>query len=294
VIPLARLSAQSIQSALAHTGTGKIRVPRNVGSLSLWVGTRARWLALSTRALFRKRGRLALTLGLLGTAGTLFMATSNIVAAQRAVLQATFTTRLFDYELRLGTAVNGPAALEALGAVDGVARVESWPTLAVEKPAADGLPLSRVYPDGGHGALTLRGVPAASAMAGHQAGSGVGIAAIPDGDLVMNRNAWSTYGQPRVGDEIALYLDGARHTRRLAGVVSEIGPAALYVSQSDFTSLAGWGDVSNDFRLSSTDAGGILSATARKQVETVLSGFGATVSLAFSETTFRAALTGHS
>ena len=172
--------------------------------------------------------------------------------------------------------------------------MESWPSLAVEKPAADGLPLSRVYPDGGHGSLTLRGVPPASAMAGQQAVAGIGIAAIPPGDLVMSRGAWFTYGQPRVGDEIAFYLSGARHTRILAGVVSEIGPAALYVSLADLATLTGWGDASNDFRLRSTDAGGMLSALARKQVETVLNGFGATVSLAFSETTFRAALTGHS
>ena len=294
VIPLARLSARSIQSALAHTGTGKVRVLRKVGSLSLWVGTRARWLALSTRALFRKPGRLALTLGLLGTAGMLFMATSNIVSAQRAVLQATFMTRLFDYELRLGTAVSGPAALKALGAVEGVARVESWPSLPVEKPAADGLPLSRVYPDGGHGSLTLCGVPAASAMAGQQAAAGIGIARIPTGAVVMNRGAWFIYAQPRVGDEITFYLDGARHACRLAGVVSEIGPAALYVSLGDLTALAGWGDSSNAFRLRSTDAAGMLSASTRKQVETVLRGFGATASLAYSETTFRAALTGHS
>ena len=131
-------------------------------------------------------------------------------------------------------------------------------------------------------------------MAGGQAAAGIGIAAIPAGGLVMSRGAWSTYGQARVGDEIAFYLDGARHTRRLAGVVSEIGPAALYVSQADLTALAGWGDASNDFRLRSTDAGGMLSDSARKQVETVIGGLGATVSLAFSETTFRSALTGHS
>jgi putative ABC transport system permease protein len=291
--PLLRLSSLPIRMALTYTGTAKLGVAHRIGSFSLWLGARARWLTLSTRNLFRKRGRLFLTLGLLGSAGMLFLATSNIVASQRSVLESTFKTRPFDYELRLGTAVDGPAAVDALQAVDGIASVESWPSLVIERPAADGLPLSRVYPDGGHGSLILRGVPPASTMAGQQPLAGQGLAGIPSGSLVMNRGAWSAYGEPNVGAGIEFYMEGKPHSGTLAGVVSEIGLGSIYVSQTDMGAVSGREAASNTFRLRSVDSTGRLPAQVQAEVEAVLRGFGATVNLAFSETTFRVALLGH-
>jgi putative ABC transport system permease protein len=80
----------------------------------------------------------------------------------------------------------------------------------------------------------------------------------------------------------------------VAGVVPEIGPAALYASQQDLERSSGRAGVSNGFRLRATDASGMLSAREQARVEEVLRGFGASVSLAFSETSFRAAISGHS
>jgi putative ABC transport system permease protein len=258
------------------------------------VGMRARWLVLATRNLFRKRARLALTLGLLGTAGMLFLATSNIVAAQRAAVESTLRQRLFDYELRLGSDADVGGVAAALGSIPGISRVEPWPSLAVMKPAEDGMPLSRVYPDGGHGSLWLRGVPRSSIMTAQKPVMGRGLTEIPPGSVVMNRAAWAAYGQPGVDTAVSFYLDGTLVTARVAGVVPEIGPAAFYVSQEELERISGRAGVSNDFRLRTTDANGVLPAGEQARVEEVLRGFGASVSLAFSETTFRAAITGHS
>jgi putative ABC transport system permease protein len=296
LVPLARRVSQPIQRALAFNGGVRAvrTVRRDVGAVSRAVGMRARWLVLATRNLFRKRARLALTLGLLGTAGMLFLATSNIVAAQRAAIESTLKERLFDYELRLGSDLDIHGVVSALGSVPGIARVEPWPTLAVMKPAEDGMPLSRVYPDGGHGSLWLRGVPPASSMAAQKPVAGRGLTGIPRGGVVMNRAAWAGYGQPAIDTAVNFYLDGAPVKLLLVGVVPEIGPAALYTSQEDLERIVGRAGVSNDFRLRTTDAGGMLTAREQARVEEVLRGFGASVSLAFSETTFRAAISGHS
>lgn len=111
--------------------------------LSVGPGPLIRWFSrlsrrdpafvLAIRNTVRRKSRLALTLGLLATAGAMFMTSLNVKAAWQRNLAEAGVERHFDAELKFAHAQPEGAVVATVSAVPGVRRVEPWSVEAVSR-----------------------------------------------------------------------------------------------------------------------------------------------------------------
>jgi putative ABC transport system permease protein len=185
---------------------------------------------MALRSLLRRRGRLALTVGLLGLAGGLFVTGLNTAAGWSRLVDEGLSGRHYDLEVRLTQPVpEGPlrARLEGL---PGVARVEAWPQVATSVARPGLLDLSRVYPDQGHGSFTLTGLPPGTALLDLPLREGRWLRP-DDTDAVVVNQLVGPQQAPglAVGDDLSLTVSGRPTRWHVVGVVSNFGtPASAY------------------------------------------------------------------
>jgi putative ABC transport system permease protein len=270
--------------------------------------------AMALRNLGRRPARLALSLGLLGIAGGLFMTAMNMQTSWGRTLERSLSLRRFDLELRLMKPIDAEAGLAALRAVPGVAGAESRaliPAYAIADPSADLLagaaapspyPVSSVYPDKGHGSFSLRSLSAGAKLIalplieGSSLEGGPREAAATSGGLpplLLNQNARALFASASVGKPIELSIGGSRRRFALAGVVREFAPAAAYLREGDMAPLMGG---SNAFLIAYAPASARPAGSGAgigRACEEALRKVGATISLGLPEEEFSTALGEH-
>jgi putative ABC transport system permease protein len=253
-----------------------------------------RTLILAMRNAFRRRGRLALTLTLLAAAGAMFLASLSVKNAWDAFITASAQDRGYDLELRFDRPAPTDAVLAAAAAAPGVSKVEPWSVTFTAAARPDGLTVVRTYPDGGHANLEFRSLPAPDRLSHLVFLEGRAPEPGDDGAVLINQGAWSLLGRPRVGDTVALTVEGRAAFYRLAGVVRQIvtlptvfAPAASYQRATRTEGKT------NAIRAVTTnhDAAGISAAASA--IETRLQSLGVRVTLSMSETQFGGAVSGH-
>ncbi|GAB3837928.1 FtsX-like permease family protein [Micromonospora andamanensis] len=231
LVPLVRAARITVRAALdehgAGTGVGSRRSDR-------WL-TRLRGGRLSTlalRNLLRRRGRLALTLALLAAGGAMFTSGLNSSAAWRSWVDDGMARRAYDAQLRLTSSAPADAITRAATAVDGVVAAEPFVSLVATPAAADGrIEVQRTYPDDGHGRFLLAALPAPTRMVDFEVTAGRWLHAADTDGVVLNQSAVSRLGDPHLGDDVHLAVDGVVGRWRLVGTVAEAGgPATAYTT----------------------------------------------------------------
>jgi putative ABC transport system permease protein len=264
LLPIKIAAGRTVAETLCDFG---VRLPVGPGRLIRWLsllGRRDPALVLAIRNTVRRKSRLALTLGLLATAGALFMTSLNVKAAWQRNLTEAGVERHFDAELQFAHPLPVGAVLDTVSAVPGVHGVEPWSVEAASIARPDGLRIVRTYPDGGHGSLRLQAVPRDSAFLSPNVMAGQWLSALhPDG-AVVNEQALSMFPGLRIGDRIPLIVRGALAELRVMGVVREhLTQATVYTSPERFGQATGEPGLTGGVRVA------LESADERSTVELI-------------------------
>ena len=218
--------AQGAETGLLDTLLGRLR---GLG----------RPLLLSLRNTFRRRERLALTLGTLAVGGAMFMTALNVTAAWNSTLDRAFETRRFDVEVRLEEPAPAARLLALAKETRGVARAEAWGYARTARTHEGDIDVTRAYPGGVHGGLVALAPPADSRL-GHPAlQSGRWLRAGAPGEAVVNEAFLRDEPDLALGDAVALTLGGQARRFTIVGVVREIGaPGTAYLPSGALTGRA--------------------------------------------------------
>ncbi len=230
-----RASRVSVREAINEHGA---RIPKP--GLERWIGLSGnRVVQAALRNALRVPGRMLLTVGLLAVGGGLFVSALSVADAWDAVTEQVYETRHYDLELRLSGEVD-EQALERLRGLDGMKTVEVWGFTPVTLATESGLPLSRTYPDGGHGSFGLSAAPEQTTLIDYALRSGRWLQPGETNGVVLNQMAASRIGADPVGQHIELVVEGRRADWEIVGVVEEVAaPATAYVTAPAFVARTG-------------------------------------------------------
>ncbi len=225
-------SRVSVREAMNDHGA---RIPG--AGLERWVGSlENRVLQAGLRNALRVPRRLLLTISLLAFGGGLFVGTLSLTDAWEATIDQVLVTRHYDLELHLAEAVDS-TAIAALGDVE---RVETWGFVPVTMASESGLPLSRTYPDGGHGLFQLVGAPADTELIDFKLKSGRWLLPTDRDAIVLNQGAAARLGANPIGQRFDMVIEGHNVSWQVIGVVEEVAaPATAYVTTTAFTERTG-------------------------------------------------------
>jgi putative ABC transport system permease protein len=250
--------------------------------------------ALGMRNSMRRKGRLMLTLGLLATAGALFIVSLNIRAAWRQGLIDARIERHADVEILFAKPQPTAAVLEAISHRPGSMQVEAFSDEAAALTRGDGLDITRTFPDGGHGSLRLHAVPVESAFLTPALESGGWLSADrPDG-AVLNLQALQFFPGLELGGPIRVMVRGHELELRALGIIREhLAGATLYVSSETHGRALNEADRTGGLRVALDSRDERSAAAATSAVERSLESAGFKAAAVITRAQLGRALGGH-
>lgn len=293
--PILRGSRITVREALADVGVKADAVDgRGLDGLLASLRGLDRTLLMALRNAFRRRGRLLLTLGLLAAGGSMFMTGLNVRSAWDKRLEEGMAHRHFDVEIDLNGLAPVEPTLSQLRATPGVKAAQAWgyaPAALSRSGLAD---VGRTYPDGGHGSLTLRGVPEGSRLVDFPLLAGRWLQPGDTDALVLNQGMRGQLPQAAVGDEVTFSMDGHPLKGRVVGIVEELGAAGVvYVPAATFTKATGKPDQARSFRVVLDVKDPNIQKATLARIEAVLRDTDASVAMVLSDRELRAAVGAH-
>jgi putative ABC transport system permease protein len=278
-VPLWRASQISVRDAMDDHGvavaatTSRLRVAHRGISPS-------RSLSMAWRNMFRRRGRLALSLLLLTAAGALFITSLNTAAGWSELSTTGTASRHYDLEVRLDRPVDAAALTAAAAGVPGVGHAEAWLSVPAEVTNPGSVPVARVYPDGGHGSFSLVTLPASTSLITPTVQSGRWLLPGDTNAVVVNQLLPGAV----VGQDLTLTANGVATTWRIVGTVADFGSqGSAYVNNTT-------GKGANLIRVAAGTTGD-TGLAARVEKALVANGYGIRAVLAVSQ--LAEALDGH-
>src|SRR6266498_1523068 len=248
LIPLLKTSRTTVRQALDERGVerrGEIATRFDAG-----LG-RLRWLdrmvLMAFRNVFRRRARFLLSVGLLASAGAVFVAGMSTMAGFQAALDRDKELRRWDVDVRLAEIdqVSAVALTNLVAAIPDVTRVEGWSILQTSViPPGQRISATRTYPDQGHGSLAVTVVPPDSSL----------IAPPPllegrwlrpsEKDAVVISQAGLTEGlrDIRSGDTIQLSIGGRPTSWLVVGIADSVGGhggGGIFITEAGFEGATG-------------------------------------------------------
>ncbi len=252
---LAGLLAPLLAAAAPVLAASRITVREAIGDASLYRGpagvrneaatgraarTLGPSLTLALRHALRRRGRLALSVMLLGFGGGAFMTGWNVEAAGEQRLAVRAASPGYDLELTLSQPHPTAALLQRLASLPQVEHVEPIGIATIAKVRAGEVAVAGTHKDGGHGARRLHALPPETLfkpelLAGRWLQPG-------DRDaLVGSPQELERFGV-ELGDTLPLSVGGISTEWRVVGIVRGIGlggSQGLYVSHAAFAEAIG-------------------------------------------------------
>jgi putative ABC transport system permease protein len=256
LVPLIRASRRTVRQALDDRGVDKEGV--RATSFYAWLGRLRgvdRMLLMSFRNLFRRRGRLLLSVGLLATAGAIFVAGLNTMAGFQALPEILAETHRWDVEVRTDVPAPAGEVTSILSALPGVARVEAWTTVSTGVQYPGEFNVTSTYPDQGHGSRSVTALPPESGLF-NPPEMLEGRWLLPDDTdaIVLPQTMRKTLREVAVGDIVQLPIDDRLTNWRIVGIVKELGGATCpCVPTAGFAQATGRGDLANVFRIATGD-----------------------------------------
>ncbi|HOX50936.1 MAG TPA: ABC transporter permease, partial [Fibrobacteria bacterium] len=256
-IPIRAASRTTVREAISEWGA-RVAPPRS------WVYR----LPPPVRQILRRPVRLALSLALLGCSGAIFLSALNVREGWTANLDKVWRTRHYDVEVRFRTALPD-SLLAGLAQVEGVRRVEAWGWSPAGLARPGTFDLVQVWPDKGHGSLSLMAMPVGSALTSFPLMEGRRLTDADTNGSVLNHIGWIQAGKPHLGERVMVGIDGRILSTIMVGVVEEVGsPAVVYVTPHTFASFQSTQGRSRMIRVvttarSSEERTGVLHALER-------------------------------
>jgi putative ABC transport system permease protein len=297
LIPLVRTSRTTVRAAIDHHGLGS-----NLGAATGIVARLGRirglnrGLLMALRNTVRRPARFLLTVGLLASAGMLFVAGMSTRDALEAATEERTEQIRSDVVVQLSSPRSTDELATIVERVPQVSRVEAW-TIAESAVAGQGqIPVTSTYPDQGHGRLTVTAIPAETTMfTPPKLLEGRWLNPDETGAIVLNQVAVANADfDIQVGDTVELLVDGRLARWRVAGIAQERGASsAAYVTAEGLAEATGQPLLANTLRIATDNHDEQTRTAAADAVTTNLTDAGVEVRSAESVAGEEAAAESH-
>ena len=278
--PIYRAVNLPVRAGLADHGAQSSGSKTAGGSLSARCFAAMPRAILAWRNSLRRRLRFVLTLTLLGTSGAILMSAFNLRSGWMTMIGRVYTERSYDVSFKLSAPQSVDELTAALRNVPNLARTEAWLSAPVAFHVAGEVPVVNVYPDGGHGAFTLYGVPPDTTMVAFPLTAGRWLQADDTRSVVLNHAAHAVRRDLSVGDQVSLSIEGTPTEWTIVGFVEEVGSAAAaYVPRAEFPGEHTATTRSNLLRIATTSRSGATKTETIRSVEKALESHGIRVAL---------------
>jgi putative ABC transport system permease protein len=246
---IVKASRTSVREALGVLGVGGTFGARRFDRALTALGGFALPYLLAVRNMFRRRGRLVLSLALLSAGGGLFITAVSVRDGWRAMAGHVKTDRLYDADFLLTEPVPVDRITQALAPVEGIREFEVWQYNQTAFARRGRMDVMRTYPDRGHGSFALLGVPPQTRMIRFPVLAGRWLASDDLDAVVLTQQVFRQLSTAKIGDRILLSINGELTEWRLVGVVMEVGGGGAYVSSAGYVRASGSAGTGRDIRL---------------------------------------------
>ncbi|MGH3713706.1 MAG: FtsX-like permease family protein [Micromonosporaceae bacterium] len=295
LVPLVKTSRTTVRAAIDHHAGAN---PRATSRLLARMGRLPgldRGLLMALRNTMRRPARFVLTVGLLASAGMVFVAGLSTGDGLRAMVSESGEQRSWDVEVRLATPIPVDTLTGIAGRVRAVDRVEPWTIVKAGVAGPRQIPVSRTYPDQGHGGIAVTAVPSSARFTPPKLLEGRWLKPGETGAIVLNQVARAlAVPDVRVGDTVQLSVGGKSTQWRVAGIAQErAGSGGTYVTAEGFAAATGGPVRANTLRLSTDRHDERTRQAAADAVREALSDAGIEVRSAASVSQGEAVAEGH-
>jgi putative ABC transport system permease protein len=252
LLPLIRASRRTVREALDDRGVDQQGViARRFDAWLTRIRGLDRRLLMAFRNTFRRRARFVLAVGLLATAGAIFISGLNTLAGIQAIPDTLAAEHRWDVEVSLDSSASVSRLSSLLVGAPHVAHVEAWaqvPT-AIQYPGQ--INVTRTYPDQGHGSSALVAIPwASSVFVPPPLLEGRWLRPDDSDAIVLPQTMRSMLQGPVGSASVQLAVGDRLTTWRVVGIVQELfAPTCPCVSRAGFDQATGLVNQANLIRL---------------------------------------------
>ncbi len=297
LLPLVRTSRTTVREAMDHRGLGS-KPGTATGVLARLSRIRRldRGLLMALRNTIRRPARFLLSVGLLASAGTVFVAGVSLSAGVGAIVEEQTEQRSWDVDVQLATPVSMDEVATIVSRVPNVSLVEGLSIAPAGLVGTGLIPTTRTYPDQGHGRVAVTAIPAGittftppTLLDGRWLNPG------ETGAIVVNQiTRKNTLPGVRAGDSVQLIVDGRSTTWRVVGVVEErMGAGGVYATAEGFADATGQPGRVNQLRIATDSHDEPTRTAVAEAVDTTLTEAGIGVRSATSVSRGEAISAGH-
>ena len=297
LVPLIRASRTTVRAAIDHHGGSS--TPGGATSVLARLSRFRRidrGLLLALRNTVRRPAQFWLSVGLLATAGMVFVAGMSLSSGTKAITEEAKDARTWDIDVQLAApAAAGKVATMVMG-VPGVSRVEGFNVAQTGLAGPGQIPITRTYPDQGHGRVSITAIPTATTMfTAPKMLEGRWLSPDETGAVVLNQIARNnTVPDVGAGDSVQLLIGGRPTTWRVVGIVEEkAGHSSVYTTAAGFAAAAGQPPQANQLRIATDNHDEQTRAAVADAVTKTLTDAGIKVRSAVSVSRSEAISEGH-
>lgn len=252
LVPLIRTSRTTVRTAIDHRGGGA-NPSAATGVLARLGRIRRldRGLLMALRNTVRRPARFWLSVGLLAGAGMVFVAGLSLKAGMDAQTAAQDAARTWDVDVQLAGPIPADAAITLVQRLPQVSRVEGWTVTATGVAGPGQIPVTRTYPDQGHGRIGVTAIPAdTTTLKVPKLLEGRWLNPGETGAVVINQiTRKNAVPDIRDGDPIRLFIGGKPTTWRVVGIVEEGSGSGVYTTAAGFADATGRPPLINQLRI---------------------------------------------
>jgi putative ABC transport system permease protein len=205
-----------------------------------------RMVLMAFRNIFRRRVRFLLSVGLLASAGAVFVAGASTMSGFQASLDRDKELRRWDVEVRLalGDELSADMLKSLTAEIPGVTRVEEWSAIQTSViPPGQEINVTHTYPDQGHGSIAVSVIPPDSVLiTPPPLLEGRWLDPDETGAVVLSQlNLTEGLSDIRSGDTIQLSIGGRFTSWLVVGIAESVGGhgGGFYITQDGFEAATG-------------------------------------------------------
>jgi putative ABC transport system permease protein len=298
LIPLVKTSLTTVRAAIDHHG-GAAKPPATTGILARLGRSRRidRGIIMALRNTFRRPARFLLSAGLLASAGMVFVAGMSLNSGVQAIQTESQSERKWDVDVQLTQPASMAEIDTALQQTPDLSRIEGVRTAETGVAGQGQVPVTRTYPDQGHGGVAVTAIPAGTTtFTPPKLLEGRWLKPGETGAIVLNQIARAnTVPGIGVGDTVDLTVGGKATTWRVVGLAEERGGGSggAYVTAPGFAKAMGQPEQVNQLRIATTGQDEQTRGAVAGAVASKLGGAGIEVRSAASVSQRDASTQGH-
>ncbi|HEV8579512.1 MAG TPA: FtsX-like permease family protein [Thermoanaerobaculia bacterium] len=295
--PLVKASRTTVRAAIDYRGLGSS--PRVATGFLARLGRIPRFdrsLLMALRNTSRRPARFLLSAGLLASAGMMFVAGMSAREGTKAVAEEAQDKLRWDVVVKLANPTSVEALAPVVERVPGVGRIEGWTIASAGVSGPGKIPITRTYPDQGHGSVFVTAIPAGTTMLKRpELQEGRWLRPGETGAIVLSQVTLANTGfDVHAGGTVELSVDGESTDWRVAGIVEERGDAGgAYVTAEGLAKALGQPRWSNTLRIATGNHDERSREAVANAVDGLLTGAGIEVQSAVSVGQQEAATGGH-